>query len=277
MTTVDLPAAAAPRGPKGPRRLVAALVALSSVSVLLAAIAIVLAAGNDGQQATGAVAAPPPGAPPASQDADELAVTDVYERDAAGVVLVEARIGEGGPRGLGGVSTGSGFVLDREGFLLTNAHVVQDSEDVRVRFQEDGQGVDAELVGADASTDLALLKVDPDEAKLRPLELGDSRAVRVGQRAIAFGNPFSVGRTLTTGIVSAVGREIQAPNGATIEGAIQTDASLNPGNSGGPLVDARGRVIGINSQIASGGGNSSAGVGFAIPIDTAKAAMARLR
>jgi S1-C subfamily serine protease len=145
-----------------------------------------------------------------------------------------------------------------------------------VRFGE-GDPVDAELVGTDPSTDIAVIKVEPGEAELKPIELGDSSAVKVGDPTIAIGNPFGFDRTVTTGIVSALQREIEAPNGFSISDVIQTDASINPGNSGGPLLDGTGRVIGINSQIATGGSQGSVGIGFAVPINTAKDVIPQLK
>jgi S1-C subfamily serine protease len=155
------------------------------------------------------------------------------------------------------VATGTGFVLDREGFILTNAHVVENARRVRVRIDE-GTLVDAEVVGSDLSTDLAVLRVDPRGADLRPVPLGVSRDVEVGDPVLALGNPFGLEDTVTSGIVSALQRQLRAPDGFTIDGVIQTDAAVNPGNSGGPLMDARGRVIGVNSQIATAGRGSRA-------------------
>ena len=170
-----------------------------------------------------------------------------------------------------GEATGSGFVIDKAGTILTNAHVVNGATKVTVQFQNK-QSVEAKVLGKDESTDLALLKVDPTGVKLTPLTLGSSKGVQVGDPAIAIGNPFGLERTLTTGVISAVQRTIQAPNNFEIDDVLQTDAPINPGNSGGPLIDATGRVIGINSQIATGGSGShgSVGIGFAVPIDTAK-------
>jgi len=167
-----------------------------------------------------------------------------------------------------GGGTGSGFVLDDAGYILTNEHVVEGARSVRVRFTE-GAPVSARVVGADASSDLALLKVDAGDRKLTPLKLGSSKALKVGQSAIAIGSPYRLEGTLTTGVISAIGRSIQSPDNFTIDGAVQTDAAINPGNSGGPLLDGSGRVIGINAQIASTSGSND-GVGFAIAIDTAK-------
>jgi S1-C subfamily serine protease len=202
-------------------------------------------------------------------------VQDIYRGAGPGVVFIEARgvSGEspfGFPQEQRGTATGSGFVIDREGYIVTNDHVVAGANDVTVRFTEGGEDVKAEVKGRDPSTDLALLKVDPDDARLVPIPIGDSGAVKVGDPVVAIGNPFGLSRTVTTGIVSAQQRKIDAPNGFAITGAIQTDASINPGNSGGPLLDARGRVIGVNSQIATGGGQGSVGIGFAVPAETVK-------
>jgi S1-C subfamily serine protease len=171
-----------------------------------------------------------------------------------------------------GTATGSGFVVDREGHIVTNAHVVDGADSVSVSFSEDGDSVDAEIKGVDTSTDVAVLQVDPDDVEggLTPVPLGNSSNLEVGDPVIAIGNPFGYSRTVTTGIVSGLQREITAPNGFTIPDVIQTDASINPGNSGGPLLDSNGRVIGINSQIATGGGQGSVGIGFAVPVNTAK-------
>jgi S1-C subfamily serine protease len=149
---------------------------------------------------------------------------------------------------------------------------------VQVRFSEEGSDfVPAQVKGRDPSSDLAVLKVDPSKAKLKTLPLGNSSTAQVGDPVIAIGNPFGFTRTVTTGIVSALQRQIDAPNGFTIDHVIQTDASINPGNSGGPLLDADGKVIGINSQIATGGGgNGSVGIGFAIPVNTAKKLLPKL-
>ena len=170
-------------------------------------------------------------------------------------------------------------MVDKEGTIVTNAHVVEGADSVTVRFDEKGDRIDAKVRGRDPSTDLAVLKIDPAQVDgLQPLPLGDSNDVKVGDPTIAIGNPFGLSRTVTTGIVSAKQRQIEAPNGFQISNVIQTDASINPGNSGGPLLDAAGRVIGINSQIATGsGGSGSVGIGFAVPVDTAKKLLPSLR
>jgi len=214
--------------------------------------------------------------------ADERTVSDIYKQEGPGVVFIQARgtssdspFGPPGQRG--GTATGSGFVVDKEGTIITNAHVVEGSQNVSARFEEDGEFVDAKVVGRDPSTDIAVLEVDPGKAKLQPIPLGKSAGVEVGAPVVAIGNPFGFTRTVTTGIVSALQRQIEAPNGFPIRNVIQTDASINPGNSGGPLLDADGKVIGINSQIATGGSSGSVGIGFAVPIDTAKSLLPRLK
>jgi S1-C subfamily serine protease len=208
-------------------------------------------------------------------------VSEIYKAEGRGVVQVRARgVAGNSPFGLpqqGETATGSGFVVDDDGTIVTNAHVVEGSNDVTVTFDDSGEPVDADVKGRDPSTDMAVLKVDPDTVKdLRVLPLGSSKDVRVGDAVVAIGNPFGFQRTVTTGIVSAKQREIEAPNGFPIRNVIQTDASINPGNSGGPLLDADGRVIGINSQIATGGSGGSVGIGFAVPVDTLKDLLPKL-
>ena len=207
-------------------------------------------------------------------------VQDIYRQEGRGVVFVEAQ-GASGSTVFGqeqGTATGSGFVVDEDGTILTNAHVVEGAEDVTVSFEERGESIEAEVKGVDGDTDLAVLQIDPAQVEdLTPMPLGDSSELEVGDPVVAIGNPFGLQRTVTTGIVSALQRQIDAPSGFSIENVIQTDASINPGNSGGPLLDAQGRVIGINSQIATGGGQGSVGIGFAVPINTAKDLLPRLR
>jgi S1-C subfamily serine protease len=176
--------------------------------------------------------------------------------------------------------SGTGFLIDRDGTLVTNAHVVGSESRVIVRFGPDGDSLDADVLGVDASSDLAVLSIAreaiPKGAK--PLGFADSRTVRVGDTAIAIGNPFGLDRTATEGIVSGLGREIQAPNGFSIDQVIQTDAPINPGNSGGPLLDDAGRVIGVNSQIAtSGGSQGNVGIGFAVPSNTVREVVPKLK
>jgi S1-C subfamily serine protease len=219
-------------------------------------------------------------------DGDDGGLTpaEIYERDAPGVVFITAEVVRSEqspfdvfPTEQRGESTGTGFVIDDKGSILTNAHVVENARRVTVRFS-DGKTVPARLRGSDPSTDLALLLVDPEQAKLRPLTLGSSDEVEVGDPTVAIGNPFGLDLTLTTGVISAKQRRLEAPNGFQIDDVLQTDAAINPGNSGGPLIDAAGRVIGVNSQIRTGGsGGGSIGLGFAVPIDTAKRVVPELR
>jgi putative serine protease PepD len=168
--------------------------------------------------------------------------------------------------------SGTGFVIDHNGTIVTNSHVVESSARVAVRFGPDSDSVQADVLGSDPSSDLAVVSIDPDKVPsgVKPLKLADSRTVRVGQVAIAIGNPFGLDRTATEGIVSGIGREIQAPNGFSIDSVIQTDAPINPGNSGGPLLNDSGRVIGVNSQIETGGSTGNVGVGFAVPSNSVR-------
>jgi S1-C subfamily serine protease len=167
-------------------------------------------------------------------------------------------------------------VLDTSGYILTNQHVVEDQRGVRVSFSN-RDNVKAKVIGTDASTDLAVLKVDLPAEALHPLPLGNSSGVSVGDSVVAIGNPFGLDRTLTAGIISAVHREITAPNRFAIRDALQTDAAINHGNSGGPLIDRSGAVIGINAQLPSNSDvNGNVGVGFAIPIDVAKSVIPQL-
>jgi putative serine protease PepD len=172
-----------------------------------------------------------------------------------------------------GAGSGTGFLIDNTHTIVTNAHVVDSSRHVTVRFGAKGTDLDGTVLGIDASSDLAVVHLQPGSApkSAHPLPLADSRSVQVGDTAIAIGNPFGLDRTATEGIVSGLGRQIQAPNGFEIDQAIQTDAPINPGNSGGPLLDASGRVIGVNSQIETGGaGNGNVGIGFAVPSNTVR-------
>jgi S1-C subfamily serine protease len=237
--------------------------------------------GRDGSTA----AIPAPLATPVVDEENENStiVNQIYRHDGQGVAFIEATeapeetapspfnpFGEEESRG-GGIATGSGFVIDTEGHILTNNHVVEGATKITVKLGSSNATRTAEVVGTDPASDIALLKVDAAADQLHPLALGDSSKVRVGDPVVAIGNPFGLDRTVTSGIVSALQRQIQAPNGFSISHVIQTDAAINPGNSGGPLIDSGGNVIGINSQIATGGGgNGNVGIGFAIPINTAR-------
>jgi S1-C subfamily serine protease len=252
---------------------------------------IAIAAGliqSDGGTTT--TVAAPITAPVDSKSEDESAnvVNQIYKTDGGGVAFIESQIepteteslnpfGEPEPES-GGVATGSGFVIDGEGHILTNNHVVEGAGKVTVKLGDSEKTYEAEVVGADPGTDIALLQVDAPADQLHPLTLGKSAKMQVGDPVVAIGNPFGLDRTVTSGIVSAVQRQIEAPNGFAISHVIQTDAAINPGNSGGPLINASGEVIGINAQIATGGGgNGNVGIGFAIPIDTVRAEIGQLK
>jgi S1-C subfamily serine protease len=262
--------------------LVAALIGGAVVAVALLALDV------GGGSTTTTVVQQAPVASPSTRAAAAaeggLTAHDIYERDAPGVVYVRSELGTSdtsSPFGTeqGGEATGTGFVIDGEGHILTNFHVVEDAISVSVGF-DDNRVVQARVLGTDATNDLALLQVDADGLQLTPLQLGDSSTAQVGDPVLAIGNPFGLDRTLTTGVVSALQRQITAPNGFTIQHVIQTDAPINPGNSGGPLLDAAGRVLGINSQIISGGGagnGGNVGIGFAVPINTAKKLLPQLK
>jgi S1-C subfamily serine protease len=208
--------------------------------------------------------------PPATAAAETgLSLEAIYKADARGVVSVITTTADG-------TAQGSGIVLDTSGYILTNQHVVEGQRGVRVSFSNH-DNVKARVIGTDASTDLAVLKVDLPASALHPLPLGDSSTVQVGDSVVAIGNPFGLDRTLTAGIISAVHREISAPNSFAIRDALQTDAAINHGNSGGPLIDRTGAVIGINAQLPSNSQvNGNVGVGFAIPVDIAKTVIPQL-
>ena len=202
---------------------------------------------------------------PAEAQAGDLGqtVNGIYRREGRSVYFVQSR-------GAQGAGTGTAWLFDSQGHLVTNEHVISGGTEIALRIGENNL-VPANVVGEDASTDLAVLKVDPQALKGGdPLRLGEDSEVFVGQPVVAIGNPFGLVGTVTTGIVSAKARTLEAPNGFPITNAIQTDAAINPGNSGGPLVDLDGKVIGVNSQIATGGAGQSAGIGFAVPVDTVR-------
>ncbi len=241
------------------------------------------ALGVTGHRSTQTIIEQGPIAAEPASNTSGLTPHDIYLRDAPGVVFVRANIVQQVqdpfdlfPQQESSTSTGSGFLVDKQGHILTNYHVLEGADrqtGVTVQF-EDNVTRSAAVVAVDQNNDLAVLKVDmAGVPPVRALELGDSATVQVGDPTLAIGNPFGLDRTLTSGIVSALQRQIQAPNGFSIDNVIQTDAPINPGNSGGPLIDAAGRVIGINSQIETGndGGNGSIGIAFAVPIDTAQA------
>ena len=276
------------------RRVLVPLLALVAAGVLggVAAVAVWETAVEDDEPAS---VAAEPSQPVAAGTA--LSLRELYRRALPGVV--EVSVGGGGadddedgedePRPRRGralpfpvppvpdaAATGSGFVIDDEGHIVTNQHVVGDAESVTVTFSN-GEEAEARVVGTDPSSDVALLELEnPGEHDLRPLELGSAEQLEVGDAVAAIGSPFGLEGSLTTGIVSALDREIQAPNGFTIDGAIQTDAALNRGNSGGPLLDAQGRVIGVTSQIQTNTGGNE-GIGYAVPVETVREVVEELR
>jgi S1-C subfamily serine protease len=214
-----------------------------------------------------------------------MSINDVYRADAPGVVHIEttSRVRApsdffGNPFGTSQTqrALGSGFVIDKAGHVVTNDHVVQGASTIQVSFSNN-ERYKAKVIGVDPSTDSAVLQVGVKGRALKPLPLGNSDSVRVGEQVIAIGNPFGLDRSVTAGIVSAVQRRIEAPNQLSIAHVIQTDAALNHGNSGGPLLNAQGQVIGVNAQIETGGsGQGNVGIGFAIPINTVKDVVAEL-
>jgi putative serine protease PepD len=201
-----------------------------------------------------------------------LSVAQIAKQDTPGVVEVDATSTNSQTPFPGSSSEsaaeGTGFVYDTNGDIVTNEHVVDGASSVRVKLS-DGSTYKATVVGTDVSTDIAVLHIDAPASKLTPLALGDSSALAVGDGVVAIGNPFGLDGTVTSGIVSAINREISAPDGTPIEGAIQTDAAINHGNSGGPLLNLAGKVVGVTSQIQSDSGGND-GVGFAIPSSTVK-------
>jgi putative serine protease PepD len=239
--------------------------------------AVVAATHDDGKTTTVTSEAPTPVESVAASSGGALTSRQIYDGAKDSVAFITARVtqADAGPFGQSesGQATGTGFVVSKDGYVVTNAHVVEGATSVRVKIG-DGETKTARIVGQDPSTDIALLKVDAGGQDLQPRARADSGNVHVGDPTYAIGNPYGLERTLTTGVVSALDREIRAPNGFSIDGVIQTDAALNPGNSGGPLLDSAGRVIGVNSQIEStssaGGQASNSGIGFAVPSNTVR-------
>jgi S1-C subfamily serine protease len=277
-------------------RRAAGLVVAAAIGAGLTLGGVAAFAGLDGHTTTvrEIVSGGPTSAPASFRTGRPLSINQIYRAAAPGVVQVTStsvvRLDDNtNPFGFAipGFSVpqqetqralGSGFVIDKAGHIVTNYHVIAGAKSVEVSFSNH-DSMKARVVGKDPSTDIALLKVDARSRALTPLALGDSDTVRVGDSVVAIGNPFGLDRSVTAGIVSALQREISAPNSYTIDHVIQTDAAINHGNSGGPLINANGRVIGVNAQIETGqageaGGN--VGIGFAIPIDTVRTVVAQL-
>ncbi|MDA0169317.1 trypsin-like peptidase domain-containing protein [Solirubrobacter taibaiensis] len=247
------------------RSFVSFLAGAVTVGAVVAALAVGGLIDDDAPSSSTSAAAPSPPTANNSDDDDKGSapadISELYKRVSPGVVFIQA----------GQTGTGSGFVLDDDGHIVTNDHVVEGSNQFQVVIGGNPEPIPARLMGQDPSSDLAVLKVDPGAVKggLKPLELGDSTTLEPGDQAIAIGSPFGLEGTVTTGIISSLGRTIDSPNCYPIADAVQTDAAINPGNSGGPLLDGNGRVIGVNSQIRSSS-NSNSGVGFAVPVSTVK-------
>jgi putative serine protease PepD len=262
-----------PKGTENMRRIIPLLVvALASAAVAVGAFALV----SPGDKSTVVRQVTVSDGRPAA--ATSLSVTDVYNRSHKAVVEITVRSTATGDLPFGGSQTqqalGSGFVYDTAGHIVTNQHVVNGAEQISVRFWN-GAAYRATLVGSDPSTDLAVIKVAAPASMLHPLALGNSSSLQVGQGVVAIGSPFGLEETVTTGIVSALHREMTAPNNFTIADSIQTDAAINHGNSGGPLLDLSGKVIGVNAQIESDSGGND-GVGFAIPSNTVRSIATQL-
>ena len=243
---------------------------LASALLAVAAIAAAFTVGlllNDGRGSSGPAPLPAVASSPVKPQAGQSLASAVYAKASPAVVSI--RTGQG---------SGTGFLISDTGKLVTNAHVVSGNSRVVVRFGSHGTSLDGAVIGTDQSSDLAVISIDPGAVPegVQPLQFADSRAVQVGDTAIAIGNPFGLDRTATQGIVSGLGRHIQAPSGFSIDSVIQTDAPINPGNSGGPLLDTGARVIGVNSQIETGGANGNVGIGFAVPSNTVRQVVPRL-
>src|SRR4051794_28401621 len=251
------------------RSLVSFLGGAVSVGLVVGALAVAGVIDDDTTttitEAPSAPATAPGGSSAKTASGRPANVSAIYKKVSPGVVYVQSQ-------GTTQAATGSGFVYDSDGHIITNDHVVEGFDRFSVRVGSDQTPIRAQLVGKDPSSDLAVLKIDPGKVGggLKPLTLGDSNALAPGDQAIAIGSPFGLAGTVTVGVVSALGRTIESPNGFPIANAIQTDAAINPGNSGGPLLDGAGNVIGVNSQIKTESGDSNAGVGFAVPVSTIK-------
>ena len=257
-------------------RSIGALVATAVLGGLVAVGAVALLGGLDRDTTTVQETAAPQQAQAAPSAVGAMSINEIYERAAPGVVQINSQTGVSSVSG-DGQALGSGFVVDKAGHIVTNFHVVQGADKIRVGFSN-RDTVEARLIGSDPSTDLAILRVNVDASALTPLPLGDSDRVEVGDSVVAIGNPFGLDRTATAGIVSALQRLIRSPDPQfSIDHVIQTDAPINKGNSGGPLLNERGEVIGVNTQIETGGiSTGNVGIGFAVPAKTVKTVVAQI-
>jgi putative serine protease PepD len=255
--------AADPGEADGPERSRGGLV-LGLVLGALALAGVAFAAGtllDGGSAGRGPAALPAVASQPIKPHHGQTTAGAIYAAASPAVVTIRTQEGEG-----------TGFVIDRNGTLVTNDHVVGTSNHVQVRFGASGDAIDGDVLGTDPTTDLAVVSIDPAQIPkgVTPLKFADSRDVQIGDLAVAIGNPLGLERTATEGIISAIGRSIQSPNGFSIDNVLQTDAPINPGNSGGPLLDASAHVIGVNAQIATAGSQGNIGIGFAIPANTVR-------
>jgi putative serine protease PepD len=283
------PAPAPPRGGgRGPNRRGLALLLIVTAlggGVAGAGLLLLTGAGNSTNTTTTVTEATTAAAAQRSDASGGLDARTLYANANPGVVDITSRgissSGDsaspfGDPNQSGSTATGTGFVVDGKGHIVTAAHVVEGASSISVKFQ-DGTTRTAKVLGTDEATDVAVLSVDPSGLTLHPLALGSSASLSIGDQVAAIGDPFTYDRSLSTGVVSGLDRTISAPNGFTVAHAIQTDAALNPGNSGGPVLDTSGRVIGIVDQIATNGSSqTSSGVGFAVPIDLVRSELSKL-
>jgi putative serine protease PepD len=283
------PPPAPPRGGgRGPgRRGLALLLIVTAIGggVAGAGLLLLTGAGNSTNTTTTVTEATTAAAAQRSDASGGLDARTLYANANPGVVDITSRgissSGDsaspfGDPNQSGSTATGTGFVVDGKGHIVTAAHVVEGASSISVKFQ-DGTTRTAKVLGTDEATDVAVLSVDPSGLTLHPLALGSSASLSIGDQVAAIGDPFTYDRSLSTGVVSGLDRTISAPNGFTVAHAIQTDAALNPGNSGGPVLDTSGRVIGIVDQIATNGSSqTSSGVGFAVPIDLVRSELSKL-
>jgi putative serine protease PepD len=269
------PPPATPPKRSNPKKILAIVLAAALIGAAAGAgiFAALTKSGSTTKTVVRQVAVPGGASPAVSRNG--LSVTQIYKKAYRGVVEITVQEGGGSfPGSPQGLAQGSGFVFDSKGDILTNQHVVDGQKSISVKLWN-GAAYKATLIGADPSTDVAVIRVHAPSRVLHPVTLGDSSAVQVGQGVVAIGSPFGLQETVTSGIVSALHREMRSPNGYTIADSIQTDAAINHGNSGGPLLDTNGDVIGINAQIAGNSGGNE-GVGFAVPSGTARSIASQL-